>query len=247
MSKSSAKWLIAVVLSVVALSAAGTAVAGISDLVVRPGSASDPMATLNTRGLPVDIRSVSWRPTEERLARPLDDAVRKSIAESYLAALAVLDGDPAFASADREAYLTGPALDVSWVDAEAVARRTHVLTVSFHSADGQLVEIQDDATRRFVGNGGPALRRDESAVAVLVQVDGTWHLRHRVITRSSTVAVDPDVVGLADAVISSLASAAFFGDVSALSNVTPAVVLMSVCIAVIVLTLKQTRRERQQR
>ncbi|MDH3308505.1 MAG: hypothetical protein OEO77_13440, partial [Acidimicrobiia bacterium] len=177
MSKSSAKWLVSVVLSIAALAAATSVLGGFSELIEMPGSAADPEATLSPAVLPVDRRSVTWLPEVETQARPIDVAVRQSIMEAYLAALALLDGDPVFAAVDREAYLTGPALSVMPTGEAGVGSRSHTLQISFYSADGQLVEIHDRVSYRLFGLDGPTLFRDETAVAVLVQVDGAWHLR----------------------------------------------------------------------
>jgi hypothetical protein len=67
-----------------------------------------------------------------------------------------------------------------------VGQRRHRLRVTFYSADGQIVEMVDRARMMLVVGSGAGLLRTETAVVVMVQVDGNWHLRHRVVEESTT-------------------------------------------------------------
>lgn len=245
MNKSSVKWLVSIVLSIVALAAGTAALAGVSDLIEMPGSAADPKAALNPAVLPVDLDSVTWLPEVEAMARPIDATVRQSIAAAYLAALAILDGDPVFAAADREAYLTGPALAVMPAGEAGVAGRSHTLQISFYSADGQLVEIHDRASYGLLGPGGPRLSREETAVAVLIQVDGAWHLRHRLVDSSSSEVDDPGQSDVVDTTVGTLAAAIFFHEGAALSAVTGSTLLLVAGIAAIAQTTSRKRKPKE--
>jgi hypothetical protein len=182
------KQLLAVAVGLVAVAAAWTTLGRLGDVVEAMGRGADPATGFTPATGVIGAVDVEWAPDARDLFRPVDDAVRRSVGESYLAGLAILDGDPATEGVDASAYLTGPAQRaLSMPAANLSTDRRHRLRVLFHSADGQIIEAEDRARVVWETKAGEALARTEVATVVLVQVDGTWHVRHRVVTEATTV------------------------------------------------------------
>lgn len=162
-------------------------------VVERTGSGAEAEDALTELRVPVDPASIEWLP-DGTLPRPMEADTRDAVGESYLLALALLDGTLTVDSVeDLAVHLTGPALTAA-SDAGSSPTplgRSHQLQVVFYSADGQLVELEDIAWRLYSSGNGDALLRSETAVSVLIRIDGVWHLRHRVVETSSS-----DIVSL---------------------------------------------------
>jgi hypothetical protein len=153
------------------------------------GRDADPAAVLTTADAPVDPRHIRWEP-DASLERPLEPATRDAIGEAYLISLALLDGAiEVDGTEDLAVHLVGPALAAGVDRSDGGVRpheRDHRIRVLFYSADGQLIEIEDEAHRRLWIDPNTSFTRIEHAVAVLIQIDGVWHLRHRVVTDATT-------------------------------------------------------------
>ena len=160
--------------------------ARVGNIIESTRSGADLEATLSELEVPVTAEVITWLPSAE-LARPLDSTARDAIAEAYLLGLDILDGRVEVPPDEYSVHLTGPALRVaqSRRAAQAPLRRTHTMRVTFHSVDGQVIELEDNAASALAA-AGRLVTRTEHATAVLILIDGVWHLRHRVITDLET-------------------------------------------------------------
>ncbi len=147
---------------------------------------ADPEASLSLLEVPVDADVITWLPNAE-LARPLEATVRDEIGEAYLLGLDILDGSVEVSPDEYAVHLTGAALSTAQTltSPQSPSRRSHTMRVTFYSADGQVVEVEDATASAFAA-AGRIIARSERSVAVLVLVDGVWHLRHRVVTELET-------------------------------------------------------------
>jgi hypothetical protein len=150
-------------------------------VVERAETGADPAGGLTPLRIPVDGESIEWEPDAE-LPRLVEPGTRAAVAEAYLISLALLDGTAVVADDELAVHLTGPALAAAAAEETPVLvlDRSHRLRVVFYSADGQLIELEDEATR-VLAVDRRAVIQSEEAVSVLVQIDGTWHLRHRIV------------------------------------------------------------------
>jgi hypothetical protein len=177
--------LAAVLLGMAALSA--IVVTGrLGRVVELMGTGADPATTLTEVVIPVDPAEIRWQ-EDALLPRAMEPGTRTAIGEAYLVSLALLDGSITIPDSDLAVHLTGPALRAArTTPADAtVTDRSHRMRVVFYSADGQLVELEDESTRIIAINRHMPLVRTERAVAVMVSIDGVWHLRHRLVTDSA--------------------------------------------------------------
>jgi hypothetical protein len=153
-------------------------------VVERAETGADPAAALTAVRVPVDPNEIEWL-EDGPLPRQMEQSTRRAVGEAYLLSLGLLEGSLAVSDEDDLAvHLTGPALDAARQNTgrdPVTAARTHRIRVVFYSADGQIVELIDEAARLLVVDSADALIRTETAVALLVQIDGVWHLRHRVV------------------------------------------------------------------
>ncbi len=228
------KQVLAVILGVLAMAGTWLTLARLGDLVEATGTGADVAAGYTPAIGAVDAGAVGWDPDAPGLARPVDDGLRGAIAESYLSALAILDGEHRMDGVSPEAYLTGPALQAAAGSATVeVIERRHHLRVLFHSADGQLVELADRASLTVDAGSGERLVRAEAAILVMVQVDGSWHLRHRVVTDTALTPVEPAAgpTTLTDTAIDAASDAFFFGDWSGIRTVAVPAVVAAVAVA----------------
>ncbi len=228
MNTNTVKQALAGMLAIVAVAAATTTLARLGDLVEATGRGADPDGVLTIASSAVDPRATSWQPEVLELPRALTDDTRAVIAESYLVGLAILDGNELVGDVDPRDYLTGPALAAARNDAGSVTRRRHRLRAEFHSADGQIVEITDEAEYLLEIEPHGIMVRRESAIAVMIQIDGSWHLRHRLITDSVTS--ESDYVGPPDrpleAGIDLVMDGVFFSDTARLRSMAAPIGLM---------------------
>jgi hypothetical protein len=151
-------------------------------IIEQAESGADATAAFTEVVVPVDPSEITWD-QDASLPRLMEPGTRQAIGESYLISLALLDGSVTVPDDDLAVHLTGPALNAARVSTSsaAVLSRSHRIRVIFYSADGQLVELEDEATRIIALDRDTAFSRTERAVAVLVSIDGVWHLRHRVV------------------------------------------------------------------
>lgn len=245
------KQLLAVIFGLAALIAAWITIGRLGDLVEATGSGADPDARFTPALGVVDPAAVHWGRDEGDLIRPVGDSVRRSVAESYLSALAILDGDRSMDGVDPAAYLTGPALRaISAAGGFTPIERRHRLRVTFHSADGQIIEAHDSSRLVFDFGTGDRLVVTETAVVVMVQVDGSWHLRHRV-SSSGAANVLPGTEGPTnslEAAIDVVSDAIFFGDRSGLRAVAVPIVVSAIAVvsAIFILVVRTRPRPIQE-
>ncbi len=183
MSKIRLKQALAVALMLIAIPSVAFVTARLGNVVERAETGADSRAALTEVIVPVDPGDIEWL-EDPPLPREMEVATRHAVGEAYLVSLGLLEGSLAVGAQDDLAvHLTGPALEAAReqrVRAPVVAR-THRVQVVFYSADGQIVELVDEATRAlWVADAGPVIRT-EVAVALLLQIDGVWHLRHRIV------------------------------------------------------------------
>jgi len=196
MNKAQLKQIIALVLLVAGCMAAVTVTGRFGRVVQLAESGADSAGALTELAVPVDPADIDWTP-DPPLPRAMENETRRAIGEAYLLSLALLDGTLSVDSIDDLAVLlTGPALEAARTAAAPVPPRgrSHQMQVIFYSADGQLVEIEDRTTRVVALDGASALTRTEQAVAVLVRIDGIWHLRHRLVEAASSDFVGGTVI-----------------------------------------------------
>lgn len=148
---------------------------------------ADLETTLSELAVPVSAEVITWLPSAE-LARPLDPTTRDAIAEAYLLGLDILDGRVEVPSDEYSRHLTGAALRAAQTrtaQRQPPLSRAHTMRVTFHSADGQVIELEDSAAS-VLAAAGRLVTRDERATAGLILIDGVWHLRYRVLTDLET-------------------------------------------------------------
>jgi len=182
MTKTRLKQVLAVVL-LGAIAGGVIAVTGrLGRIIEQAESGADAAAAFTEVMVPVDVSEITWE-QDASLPRVMEPGTRQAIGEAYLISLALLDGSLTVSFDDLAVHLTGPALEAARKSASfaEVLSRSHRIRVIFYSADGQLVEIEDEATRIIAADRKTAFSRTERAVAVLVSIDGVWHLRHRVV------------------------------------------------------------------
>lgn len=186
MSKSQLKRILGACGLTLGAMAALVLTARIGGVVESSRTGADFESTLSELSVPVNADGVTWLPSAD-LARPLDPAARELIAEAYLLGLDILDGQTPVAPDEYAVHLTGPALQAAedGLPVDSLTRRSHTMRITFHSADGQIVELEDQATRAVAASGAVIARR-ERATAVLILIDGVWHLRHRVVADAQT-------------------------------------------------------------
>jgi hypothetical protein len=193
MSKERLKQIVAGIVIAVAIASLPLVTGALGRLAARAGSDADPTGVFSELVIPVNADEIDWD-ADADLSRPMEPATRTAVGEAYLIALAMLDGNLATSLDDLAVHLTGPALEAAKV-AEPDARvvhRSHHMRVVFYSADGQVVELEDHSTRVVAAGGASALIHTVRAVAVLIRIDGVWHLRHRLVDESSV-----DLIGVA--------------------------------------------------
>lgn len=183
MSKTRLKQALAVALMLIAVPSVAFVTARLGNVVERAETGADSRAALTEVIVPVDPSDIDWL-EDPPLPREMEVATRHAVGEAYLVSLGLLEGTLTVAAQDDLAvHLTGPALEAARERkvAAPVVARTHRIQVVFYSADGQIVELVDEASRAlWVADAGPVIRT-ELAVALLLQIDGVWHLRHRIV------------------------------------------------------------------
>jgi len=188
MNKAHLKQALALALIGVAVAGVAAVTGRIGSIVERSATGADPAAAFTEVTVPVDPAEIRWHP-DAALPRAMEPGTRDAVGEAYLLSLALLDGSLPVDEDDLAVHLTGPALAAARDAGPAVEvlARSHEMRFLFYSADGQVVEFEDAATRVVALDRSTALVRHETAVAVMVSIDGEWHLRHRLITKSGTV------------------------------------------------------------
>jgi len=186
MSKSDVKRIIGLAGLAVGVLAALLLTARVGGFIESTRTGADLRATLSELDVPVTAGVITWLPSAD-LARPMDPTTRDAIAEAYILGLDILDGHVQLPPDQYAVHLTGAALRAAQTrsSAQAPLQRTHTMRITFHSADGQVVELEDSALSALAASGR-LITRTERAIAVLVLVDGVWHLRHRVTTDLQT-------------------------------------------------------------
>lgn len=192
MSTGRLKLALAAALVVVAMFVVVAVTENLGRVVELAVSGEAPDELLTAIAVPVDAEDITWL-EDGVLERALEPATRRAVAEAYLLSGAILDGAVRITDRDDLAvHLTGPAL-LAALEADGVVRvvaRSHRIRAVFYSADGQLIELEDQ-TQRVFSIDSRLIVRHEQATAVLVQVDGVWHLRHRVVDHATAEVAEP--------------------------------------------------------
>ena len=187
MNKSRVKRIIGLCGLAIGLFSALLLTARVGGFIESTRTGADLVATLSELEVPVSAEVITWLPDAD-LARPLDPTARDAIADAYVLGLDILDGRVEVPPEKYSVHLTGGALLAAQTRntrQEPPLRRAHTMRVVFHSADGQVIELEDSAAVA-VAAAGRVVTRNERAVVVLILIDGVWHLRHRVITDLET-------------------------------------------------------------